>query len=86
MYEVWLADKRVEKDLASIDEPMKTTIKATLLGLSKEPRPVGCRKLSGRLNGSYRIRIGRFRAIYDIEDKKKKIIILFVGHRREAYR
>jgi len=34
--------------------------------------------------GSYRFRIGDYRVIFDVEDKK--LIILTLGHRREIYK
>ena len=35
---------------------------------------------------SWRIRIGDYRVIYDIDDKSRKIDVLHIGHRREVYR
>ncbi|MEK7448577.1 MAG: type II toxin-antitoxin system RelE/ParE family toxin [Planctomycetota bacterium] len=55
-----------------------------LLNLSETPRPYGSVKLKGV--GSYRIRIGDYRIIYDINDTHRQITILAIGHRREIYR
>ena len=52
--------------------------------LADEPRPHGCVKLSG--SQSWRIRIGDYRVIYDIDDKSRQIDVLHIGHRREVYR
>jgi len=30
-------------------------------------------------------RVGDYRAIYEIDDEKKTVIILFIGHRRDVY-
>ena len=33
----------------------------------------------------YRIRIGDYRAIYEIDTNKKQVIILYIGHRKNVY-
>ena len=47
-------------------------------------RPTGCLKLIGR--DGWRIRVGVYRVIYQIDDQEKKIVILDFGHRRDIYR
>ena len=34
----------------------------------------------------WRIRVGDYRIIYDIDDEKQRIIVLQIGHRRDVYR
>ncbi|WP_236690203.1 type II toxin-antitoxin system RelE family toxin [Corynebacterium mustelae] len=53
--------------------------------LANNPRPHGCIQLWGG-NGEYRIRVGSYRIIYDIQDQELIILVLRVGHRREIYR
>jgi mRNA interferase RelE/StbE len=53
--------------------------------LATDPRPPGCRKLSG-YNDVFRVRIGRLRVLYTIEDRRLVIIVLKVGHRKDVYR
>ena len=86
MYKVYLADKRVLKQLNNLTVGIRQQIKNTLLNLEKESRPPGSRKLPGKLKGFWRIRIGSYRAIYDIDDKKRAIVITDIGHRRQIYR
>jgi mRNA interferase RelE/StbE len=53
--------------------------------LAEKPRPIGCLKLKG--NGdAYRIRIGDFRVIYEIEDEVLIVVVVSVGDRKEVYR
>ncbi|WP_262482184.1 type II toxin-antitoxin system RelE family toxin [Candidatus Symbiothrix dinenymphae] len=56
-----------------------------LLSLEKNPRPFGCRKLSGAVE-KYRIRIGDYRAIYKIKDNILTVEVVKVGHRSSVYR
>ena len=59
-------------------------IKETIFELAKNPRPLGCKKLTGR--DGWRIRVGKYRVIYEINDKEKTITILHIGHRKDIYR
>jgi len=52
--------------------------------LAEDPRPPGCRKLSGR--DRYRIRQGSYRIVYAIEDKRLVVYVVKVGQRRDVYR
>jgi mRNA interferase RelE/StbE len=44
----------------------------------------GCLKLTGR--EGWRIRVGKYRVIYEIDDKERAITVLHVGLRRDVYR
>ena len=54
-----------------------------MLSLESNPRPLGCKKLKGR--EAYRIRVGNYRIIYEIEDKILKVIVIDVSDRKEIY-
>lgn len=53
-------------------------------GLADDPRPPGCRKLSGQ--DRYRIRLGVYRIVYSIEDRQLVVLVVKVGHRKDVYR
>lgn len=52
--------------------------------LADDPRPHGCKKLSGRER--YRIRQGQYRIVYSVEDSVSVVCVVKVGHRRDVYR
>ena len=56
-----------------------------ILGLQDDPRPQGSRKLSGNLEG-WRIRVGDYRVLYQIDDDAATVTIVRVKHRRDVYR
>ena len=74
------ARKQLEALKASIVNRIFPKIEA----LAKEPYPRGCRKLHGEEN-LWRIRIGDYRVIYAIYDKKRIVDIIAVRHRSEVY-
>jgi mRNA interferase RelE/StbE len=74
-----------ERQLKKIRREDTIRILRSISLLADEPRPSGCRKLSG-YDDIYRIRIGHYRVIYEIDGKRIIIVILKIGHRREVYR
>ncbi len=53
--------------------------------LQNEPFPHGVEKLEGA-NRLYRIRVGDYRVIYQVDPKVHRIVILYIRHRQDAYR
>jgi len=53
--------------------------------LTKNPRPTGCRKLTGS-DGDWRIRVGEYRVVYEIDDTAREVRVNRIRHRREVYR
>jgi mRNA interferase RelE/StbE len=60
-------------------------IDACILALAAKPRPPRSAKLKGEVD-LWRVRVGDYRIIYQIEDNRLLIIIIRVAHRREVYR
>lgn len=57
---------------------------ARIAALATDPRPPGCTKLSGQ--EAYRIRQGKYRIVYTVEDEVLVVEVVKVGHRRDVYR
>ncbi|MDA1301332.1 MAG: type II toxin-antitoxin system RelE/ParE family toxin [Proteobacteria bacterium] len=74
-----------EKQLRKLSQKDQISVLKRIQGLSSEPRPNHSRKLRGQTN-VYRIRVGNYRILYSIEDKRLIIIVLKLGHRRDVYR
>jgi mRNA interferase RelE/StbE len=52
--------------------------------LAEVPRPRGCEKLSGE--EKYRVRQGRIRILYEVDDAAATVTVVKVGLRRDVYR
>ena len=76
--------KSVAKDLRDIPNQDVRRILRRIDALADDPRPSGCEKLS--MQELYRIRQGRYRILYQIEDAVLIIIVVKVAKRSEAYR
>lgn len=74
-----------QRQFARLSTSAKTAVAAALEGLAVEPRPHNHIKLSGS-SGSYRVRVGDYRVVYQIDDASRRVLVTVVGHRREVYR
>ncbi len=79
-----LFKKSVGKDLSVIPKNDLKKILERIQGLEEDPRPTGCEKLTGQER--YRLRQGRYRILYSIQDDELTIWIVKIGHRKDIYR
>jgi mRNA interferase RelE/StbE len=77
--------RSAERDLRNIDPQQVPRITKAVESLVDNPFPSQHRKLRGS-ERDYRIRVGDYRAIYQVDIKTKIVIIYHVCHRKEAYR
>jgi len=79
-----LAKPSIEKDLRNISPNILPLINRKIHSLSENPRQSQTKKLKG-LEG-YRLRVGNYRILYEIDDSNKIVTICSVLRRKEAYR
>jgi mRNA interferase RelE/StbE len=75
--------RSAQKQLAKLDAQTRSRIASAVHTLADDPRPPGCKKLTGR--PAWRIRVGEHRVIYEIQDKELVVLVVTIGHRREVY-
>lgn len=75
---------RARRDLASLDRPARVRVATAIELLGTTPRPPKATPLKGR--PGWRIRVGDYRVIYEIEDDVLLIEIVRIGHRGKVYR
>ncbi len=76
--------KSVWKDFERITKEDLERILKRIKMLSNDPRPPGCEKLIGQER--YRLRQGRYRIVYSIQDDEHTVWVVKVGHRKDVYR
>ena len=74
----------VEKDFTTIPKKDLKKILKRIEELADNPRPSGCEKLTGQER--YRLRQGRYRIVYSIQDDELTVWVVKVGHRKDIYR
>lgn len=77
--------RSAEKELRRLDPQQIPRIIQAVSTLVDDPFPRGFRKLRGA-ERAYRIRIGDYRVIYQVDVKVNVVTIYHVRHRRKAYR
>jgi mRNA interferase RelE/StbE len=93
-YEVVFPSQRVErafqKVLSKLTVEYQVAIIKAVRSLASNPRPEGKRtkKLAGQLilaqfTAQYRLRIGPYRVLYDLDEQRKKVILLKLAKRDE---
>ena len=79
-----LVERYALKQILKLDKKIIPEIKAAIASLAHNPRPNGFKKLKGE--DAYRIRIGDYRIIYEIDDDIILVTVISAGHRKNIYR
>lgn len=73
------------RQLAELPRLDQRRIKESVDRLAGDPRPAGVKRLQG-MRGFLRLRSGNYRIIYAVEDDRRMVLIIRIGHRRDVYR
>ena len=82
-YEIFI-ERSAQQSLSKIPRLYQDRLVEAIHKLRRNPRPVGVQKLIGR--NAWRIRVGNYRVIYEIDDDQSKVLVVVTGHRRDVYR
>jgi mRNA interferase RelE/StbE len=72
------------KELEELPRKDRGRVATRMQGLSEQPRPPGCEKLTGR--ELFRVRQGNDRILYEVQDQDRTVTVFKIGHRRDVYR
>lgn len=75
----------VAKDMRHMPQNMIERIKAVLRSLAENPFPEGHIKIK-EYEHIYRVRIGNYRIVYEVQTKLRIIAVVYVRHRKDVYR
>lgn len=82
-------DEAAERDLGKLDPQISRRILKFLhdrLAVLDDPRSIGEALRGSRLGDFWKYRVGDYRIICDIQDKRVIVLVLRIGNRREIYR
>ena len=77
-----LLHQKAAKELEKLEEILRSRIKERLKELQNNPESIG-KPL--KPSDFWSLRIGDYRAIFEIDRAKKQVIVLFIGHRKKVY-
>ena len=72
--------------LSKIDKPIAKRITDKLAWFSENIENINTIPLTGNLSGLYKLKVGAYRVVYEIDHEKKIITVHKVGHRRDIYK
>jgi mRNA interferase RelE/StbE len=78
-------DHDVSKQLRRLPRDLAARITKAIDGLRTNPQPVGCKHLVG-YGQLYRVRVGDWRIIYEVQDRQLLVLVVEVAARGSAYR
>jgi mRNA interferase RelE/StbE len=76
--------RRVLRDVERLPAADARRILVAIKNLETNPRPPGCIKLTGQ--PAWRVRVGQYRIVYEIEDSALVVRVIEAGNRRDVYR
>jgi len=80
-----LFSKSIKQDVKGIEKADLSRIMDSIHALADNPFPSGCRRLKGS-KSSYRIRVGQYRVVYEVEVEAATVTIFRIRHRKDVYR
>jgi mRNA interferase RelE/StbE len=78
---------RVVKQITRFPKDVARAVRAAIIALEDDPRPHGCRKITGT-DADYRIVVRKdYRVLYTIDDEARVVTVYHVGRReKDTYR
>lgn len=77
--------RSARKELEALPADLAARVFERILSLAGDPRRHGAKKLVGS-RSLYRLRVGDYRVIYEVDDRALKVDVVAIRHRRDAYR
>ena len=77
--------KSVAKDIRRIDKAKLGSIKEEIEKLVDFPDVKNIKKLTHHPVSDFRLRVGNYRVLFDVDGEGKTINILKIGHRKDIY-
>ena len=77
--------RSAQKALDALDRSLRARIATAIEALGQDPRPPRATKLRAE-DIAWRIRVGDYRIVYEIQDDYLIVLVVRIGHRREICR
>jgi mRNA interferase RelE/StbE len=84
MLYVVIIENKAQKEFLKLPATYHHLVKKDIDALTANPRPHGVKKLMGSKD-AYRVRVGDYRILFTIDDKRKIVTIYRIRNRKEAY-
>ena len=75
----------VEKDLRKLDRPTGERILSKIHWLCEHVELIRHEPLTAQWAGLYKLRVGDYRVVYELDLERKRIVVYAIGHRKDIY-
>lgn len=76
---------RADRQFRDLERSLQIRLGRRIDSLAENPYPQGVKKLGGK-EDLYRVRVGDYRIVYQVRQKRLLVLIVRIGHRSEVYR
>ena len=84
MFEI-LLDRQPQKFLEKCERSLYDRLIRKLEELKKEPVPYDVKRVVGRKEPVFRLRVGKYRILYRINYEEKRVVVVKIDLRESAY-
>ena len=74
------------RELLALRGPIQDHVRTAIRSLADDPRPEDSIAMKGKGIGLYRLRVGRHRVVYRVQEERVTVLVIRIGHRGEVYR
>ena len=79
-------ERRADNDLSRLDTGVEQRVRGKINDMAESAETWQHQALTGQYRGLFRLRVGNYRVRYDLDHTNRRITILRVEHRSNAYR
>jgi len=72
--------------LLGIRGPVQDRIRVAIRSLADDPTPADSISMEGKAHGLHRVRVGDWRVVYRVQEGRRTVLVVRIGHRNEVYR
>lgn len=73
-----------QRQIKKLPREVQAKVLTRLTALAEDPKPSGAEALQGPQD-LYRVRVGQYRVLYEVQEQVLMVLVVRVGHRREVY-
>lgn len=78
-------ERAAERDLAHLPRDIQERFIEAIRALGDNPHGGDTKPLKGELAGLRRLRVGDWRAAYQVDQQERTVAVILIAHRREVY-
>lgn len=79
-------NRRADADLSRLDRAIADQVQSKIAEMAKSAEIWQHVALTGQYRGQFRLRVGNYRVVYELDHANRRIVVVRIQHRSVAYR